>query len=120
MAVGDTYVWCPTGTVKDHLWIVISDPIGPDALCVVINLTESFHGENAFTLKPGQHPYIYKDSDVNFGDAFLTSQNDLIQQVKYGSAKPHAQMDGNIVSEIILRAKTHPAFMPKLRKYLPN
>lgn len=118
MAVGDTYVWCPAGTV-DHLWIVISDATKHDGKCVVINLTESTHGEHSFTLKPGQHRFIYKDSDVNFGDAFLTSESNLQMEIKIGSAKLHDPMDQQIVAEIIRHAKApHPAIEPYLLKYL--
>lgn len=120
MTVGDTYVWCPPGTVKDHLWIVISDPAVHDGKCVVVNLTESLHGEHSFTLTPGQHLYTYKDSDVNFGDAFLTSDAEVQTYVAAGAAKPHDPMDPAIISEIIERAKKpHPAFGPYLIKYLP-
>jgi len=119
VAIGDTYVWCPPGTVIRHLWIVISDASLHGGNCVVVNLTESVHGEQSFILKPGQHPYIYKDSDVNFGDAFPTSEAQLAAEVKCQSAKPNAPMDLKIVSEIVKRAHTHPGFMPKLRRLLP-
>jgi hypothetical protein len=119
VAIGDTFVWCPYGTI-DHLWIVISDSAKHNGKCVVINLTESSHGEHSFTLTPGQHPYIYKDSDVNFGDAFPTSEEQLQKEVALGSAMPHAPMDRKIVAEIIVRARLpHPAFPPHLLKYLP-
>jgi hypothetical protein len=82
----------------------------------VINLTESSHGKFSYTLKPGQHRYIYKDSDVNFGDALKTNVGELKRQVQ---AMAHDPMDARIVREIIKRAKTHPAFPPILRKLLP-
>ena len=118
MKLGDTFVWCPTGGI-DHLWIVISDPAAHGGDCVVINLTESSHGKFSYTLKPGQHRYIYKDSDVNFGDAFKTGVAELNRQVGAGLAKPHDPLDLKIVKEIIERAKTHVAFQPILRKLLP-
>jgi hypothetical protein len=116
--LGDTFVWCPTGGI-DHLWIVISDPAANGGECVVINLTESAHGKFSFTLRPGQHRYIYKDSDVNFGDAFKTHVDEINGQVASRSARPHDPMDMRIVREIIKRAKMHPAFQPILRKLLP-
>jgi hypothetical protein len=98
---------------------VISDAGLYDDQCVVINLTDSSHGEKSFTLRPGDHPYIHKDSDVNFGDAFLTTEAHLKAEVACGSAKPHAPMNPKIVSEIIKRALApHPAFTPNLRKFL--
>lgn len=120
MVVGDTFVWCPPGTVKDHLWIVISDHTKHGRKCVVINLTDSSHGKHSFTLIPGQHRYIYKDSDVNFGDAFLTTVSQLQSEIAINSAVPHDSMDAAIVKQIIARAKTHPAFPPMLRKFLPD
>jgi len=86
---------------------------------VVINLTESSHGLHSFTLRPGQHRYLYKDSDVNFGDAFRTDVDYLSARMADRSARPHDPMDRSIVAEIIKRAKTHPAFQPILRKLLP-
>ena len=98
---------------------MISNPASKDNGVVVINLTDSSHGPFSFTLKPGQHPYLYKDSDVNFGDAFFTSLSEITLAVTCGSAKPHQPMGMTIVLEIIKKAKTHPAFTPSLRKYLP-
>jgi hypothetical protein len=119
--IGDTYVWCPPGTVVDHLWIVISDATEHGGNCVVVNLSESSHGEYSFTPVPGQHRYIYKDSDMNFGDAFLTSEADLKAGTARGWAIPHDPMDEKIVSEIIKRARVpHPAFPRNLVKFLPH
>jgi len=70
-------------------------------------------------LRPGQHRYIYKDSDVNFGDAFRSHVNELQKHVALGNARPHDPMDMTIVTEIIKRARTHPAFQPILRRLLP-
>jgi hypothetical protein len=117
---GDTFVWCPAGTVKDHLWIIISDPATHEGKLVVINLTESLGGKFSFVLKVGQHRWIYKDSDVNFGDAFATNEAFLQSEVKCGSARPHDPMDPSIVKAIIEAAHTHPAFQPILRKLLPK
>jgi hypothetical protein len=98
---------------------VISDAARYDGQCVVINLTDSSHGEKSFILSPGEHRYIHKDSDVNFGDAFLTSEAHLKAEVSCGSAKPHDPMNLMIVSKIIERALApHPAFTPYLRKFL--
>ena len=119
MRIGDTFVWCPFGTVKDHLWIVISDASQHGGLCVVVNITDSSHGKHSFTLVPGQHRFIYKDSDVNFADAFQTSETQLRAEVACRSARPHDPMDAKIVAEIITRARTHPGFPPVLRKLLP-
>jgi hypothetical protein len=117
--IGDTFVWCPTRVGIAHLWILISDPSLHGGKCVLLNLTESSHATHSFTLRPGQHRYIYKDSDVNFGDAIQTSEAELKAKMTIGDAQSHDSMDSAIVKEIIKAAHTHPAFQPILRKFLP-
>jgi len=87
---------------------------------VVVNLTESSHGKYSFTLVPGQHRWIYKDSDVNFADAFLTCERNLQSQVAVGSAVPHDPMAPELVAKIIKEAHRHPAIAPNLKRYLPQ
>ena len=101
------------------MWILISEPAQNNGHCVLVNLTESAHGAHSYVLKPGQHRYIYKDSDVNFGDAFPSHVQELQKHVAAGTARPHDPMDLTIVKEIIRRARSHPAFQPILRKLLP-
>ena len=120
MSIGDTFIWCPPGTVTNHLWIIISDPNEHDGKCVVVNLTDSCHGKYSFTLVPGQHRWIYKDTDVNFADAFLTSETHLESEVESGSAVPHDAMNPDLITKIIKVAHTHPAIAPILKKFLPK
>ena len=99
--------------------IIISEPSQHNGACVLVNLTESLHGQHSFVLRAGQHRYIYKDSDVNFGDAFRSHVDEIARHVSLGTARPHDPMDMAIVKEIIKRARTHPAFQPVLRRLLP-
>ncbi len=101
------------------MWILISDPAQNEGRCVLVNLTESVHGAHSYVLRPGQHRFIYKDSDVNFGDAFQSHIEQIQRQIAMGQATPHDPMDVAIVREIIKRARTHPAFQPILRRLLP-
>ena len=84
----------------------------------MVNLTSSSHGIHSFILKPGDHPWIYKDSDVNFGDALLTTEERVQIYVRSRKAIPHSPMEMAIVIRVVETAKTHPAFAPKYRKYL--
>jgi hypothetical protein len=116
--IGDTFVWCPESGL-DHLWILISDPNCNAGKCVLVNLTESRHARHSFILHPGQHRFIIKDSDVNFGDAFLTTCENLKRQLSMSAARSHDPLDKAILDDIIKRARTHPGFPPFLRKLLP-
>jgi hypothetical protein len=117
--IGDTLIWCPPGHPKEHLWIIISDPGSHSGKCVIINLTESSHGQHSFILRSKDHRYITKESDVNFGDAFSTDLLHLCGQIAISAAIQHDPMNMAIVNEIIKRARTHPAFSPILRRLLP-
>jgi hypothetical protein len=123
--LGDTFSWCPTGIGIEHLWIIISDPAAHGGKCVIINITEAQGGQCAYALVPGQHSYIYKKSEVNFGDAMLTSVAVIQVHLTSGSAIAHDPMDKEIVAEIIRQARAtqpktlQPGFPPFLRKYLP-
>ena len=111
-------MWCPDRGI-DHLWILISEPANKDGKCVLVNLTESTHGKYSFILKPGDHEFIYKESDVNFGDAFQTTEAQLQAQVALGQAKPHKAMQPPILKRIVEEAHTHVAFPPILRRFIP-
>jgi len=118
MKLGDTFVWCPDRG-KDHLWILISDPSKNDGTCVLVNLTESRHGKYSFILKPGDHEFIYKDSDVAFGDAIKTTEARLQIQVDLEQAKPNRPMKRELIKKIVDEAHRHGAFQPILRKIIP-
>jgi hypothetical protein len=117
--VGNTLVWFPPGTVKEHLWIVMTDQSKHDGYCVVVNLTHSLKGKYSHIIHVGQHSYVsYKDCDVNYGDAFLTTHSHLQAEIDCGHARQLEDITHAILLEILNRAQSHPAFPPHLRKYL--
>jgi len=104
---GDTFFWDPEGGNNGHLWIVLTSPDPGNGQCVIINLTSSSSGPASFTLKVGDHPYITKKSDVNFGDAMISTVTKIEAAVKYGQAVPNQPMDSKILEQIAQTAKTH-------------
>jgi hypothetical protein len=116
--LGDTIVWCPDKGI-DHLYILISDPANNGGKCVPVNLTESLHCKYSFILKKGDHEFIYKDSDVNFGDAIETTIAKLEENIALGQATPHKPMKLDVLKRIVNEAHTHAAFPIFLRKLIP-
>jgi len=100
MKPGDTFVWAARNTI-DHLYIIVSDPAKDGGRFVAFNLTSSSGGRQWLTLKKGDHPYIRKDSDVNFGDAFRSNVAEIQKHVASGDAKPHDPMDMAIVKAML-------------------
>ena len=81
----------------------------------VLNLTESTGGAESFTLKVGDHPYIKKNSDVNFGDGYIVDAFTLNSAVKCREAIPQADMDLAIVKKIAARGAKHPALANEVK-----
>ena len=99
MKVGDTFIWFLSGK-KEHLYVALTDPDKNEGKFAVFNLTDSVHGTMSFTLHKGDHPYINKDSDVDFGDSFIMSIEKYETAVRWGQAIPREPMDMKIVAKI--------------------
>jgi hypothetical protein len=118
MNLGDTFIWRPPRVGREHLYIVISDPAKNLGKFVIVNITESLHGQKSMVLARGDHPYISKDSDVNFGDAIITDEQTIQHEIKHERARPHAPMKLEIVERIALTALDHPAVEFGIQKFL--
>lgn len=114
---GDTFVWRGNAR-KRHLYIAMNDGAAFGGRVAVLNITESVGGSASFVLRKGDHPYIYKNSDVNFGDAFIVDENLLDAQVKCGEAVPDAKMDGALLRKIAEAAAKHPAPPNEVKKII--
>jgi hypothetical protein len=102
----------------EHLYIVLAiDCEGWDPNeCIIVNLTESQDGNKALSFHVGDHPYITKKSDVNFGDMEVSTRAAVAIQVNAGTTFP--PLDPLKVRLIGITAKTHPAVMERIKKVL--
>jgi hypothetical protein len=116
---GDTFVWDPNGGNNPHLWIVLTPP-DKNGQCVIINLTTSSHGKHSMILKTGDHPYIRHDSDVNFGDSFISSESQIAGALKSREAVANQPLNQTFLNQIITAAKAHPAPPRAVRKMIAD
>lgn len=67
VAIGDTFTLGPGG----HLWMVITDPDGPDGHFVMVNMTSlsPYIKDTTCHLHAGDHPFVQHDSVIAYGDA---------------------------------------------------
>jgi hypothetical protein len=117
MQAGDTFIWSPDAGRQRHLWIVLSDPNDAGRF-VAVNLTTSRHAPKALTLRPGQHPFIDRDSDVNFGDAEVLDLKRVEFELQYRRAIPQEPMESTLVRQIAIAAQIHPAVSGEIQKML--
>lgn len=72
MRLGETVLMPVPGVAVPHLWILITEPSAETHLGVFVSVTALRGGKDqTVVLRPGDHPYIAKDSVVYYGDARL-------------------------------------------------
>ncbi len=108
ICAGETFLW-RGNAYKEHLYIVLNSAATCAGKVALVNLTESKGGPMAMVLKTGDHPYIYKNSDVNFGDSFVADEVLIVEQMAAQLAFPNAPMDLALVERIARTALKHPA-----------
>jgi hypothetical protein len=110
MNVGDSFIWFPPNGMKEHLYIVMTNPADHGGRFAAINLTQSHHGPNAITFRIGEHPFITRyDSDANIGDALIMDELEIQNQMRFGQAVAQQPMNMHMVERIALAAIGHPA-----------
>jgi hypothetical protein len=69
---GDT-VFMPQVQVRiPHLWIVATEPLPATGESILVNVTTlRSHSDKTLVLNRGDHPFIYKESVVSFGDSII-------------------------------------------------
>jgi hypothetical protein len=96
-----------------HLWIVLTEPQAPDFQCVIVNLTrQQPRSDNTVVLRPGDHPYITKDSVIRYGDTLIVDARDLDGFLKKHMAKGHDRCPADLLKRILDGAIASP-FTPK-------
>jgi hypothetical protein len=77
---GDTFLLPKRIEWADHLWIVLLDP-EPSGDTIIVNLTsrEPHHQDFDGVLNVGDHPFVKRESVINYADSLITDAN-LIEQ----------------------------------------
>jgi hypothetical protein len=108
----------PSATPNPHLWIVLTEPHAPDFQCVIVNLTrQQPRSDNTVVLRPGDHPFISKDSVIRYGDALIVDGRDLDGFLKRHKAKGHDPCSPNLVKRILDGAIASPFTSKKIADF---
>ena len=69
LKAGDTFLIPKSSSAIEHLWVVLTDPDSDNsAVCVNIT-TKQGYSDMTVILKPGEHPFIKKESVAHYPDA---------------------------------------------------
>ena len=77
LSAGDTFMTVSKG-IRDHSWIIVSDPIHDEHNVLFVNLTSwKPEKDESCILERGEHPFITHKSIISYPDARVTSVADL-------------------------------------------
>lgn len=105
--------------IPAHLWIVISDPKKDPNKVIIVNLTTS-HGRRTATciLCKGDHPFITRDSEVDYRHARCVSCAKIQHQHKNGRIDMREPASSDMIDAILHGARTSPFLGLELRGML--
>jgi len=83
MAPGDTFITTDPSTARDaHLWVIVSEPAQDEDRIVILNLTTAAkHHDKTCILAVGDHPFISRESAINYGQGYVLSRATLEAQL---------------------------------------
>jgi hypothetical protein len=88
MDCGDTFLMpAPGGVATPHLWIVVTQPDPQTHLCAIVSVTTLRNSKDqTVILRPGDHPFIRRDSTIFYGDAMIVDALRLESETAAGLA----------------------------------
>ena len=113
----------PSQPDQQHLFVIMTEPIiQPDAttLVALVNITSVKLGlaiDPTCVLSPGSHPFIRRESYVEYRRARLEECNKLLRGVRDGTLIPHSLIDEPIFAHIAEGMLRSPHMTLKIRQF---
>jgi hypothetical protein len=102
----------------EHLYVIIAINTG-NKKALIVNLTENKAGkEQGCIINPGEHPFVKKQTTINFAEAKITDIKNLEESVKHGVIKIHAKFEESILKRIQEAALSSPSIPIKCQEFL--
>ena len=86
-----------------HLFVLLNDPATHERQVVIVNLSSLKKGrpfDPACQLYPQDHPFVTRDSYVNYGFARVVAASQRVAAVRQGRLVPMEDMDAAVVDRI--------------------
>lgn len=97
----------PSGPAHDpdrkHLFIVLSDPVTDEKVVLLVSISSVKPGrwnDESCLLYPGEHPFIKKDSFVDYASARIELGDKLLRGVKAGKLIPQDPVTEEVFARI--------------------
>lgn len=85
----------------DHLWLILSDPIGPEEEVIVVNFTSlKPYSDRTVLLGVGDHDYIDRPTVISYVDAKIRKKRDLMELVVQGLVAEHSPATPTLLKRV--------------------
>ena len=120
-SAGDTFINDSASGPLPHLWIVISDTQQSVDKIVIVNITTwRKGGDESCLLYQGDHPFINRQTYVNYQDAKIVKLERLDELEGNGSITRRESLSSNILAKIREGAMTSDLTIIKIQKILED
>ena len=117
MNPGDCFIGDPTGGVNRHLYLVVAAP--KQGRLAIVNFTTAKNGPHSFGVPAGYHPWLTHQSELNFADALIVGEVELLNRIAAGEFQPQSPMSAAKLAMIQMQAKASPGIPKNVKALLP-
>lgn len=114
VTAGDCLLW-NAGAEGMHLWIVITNPDQTDGKVVMVMVvSERPHTDKTLVLGAGSHPFIRRNSNLDFGGAKPFPASKIAKAIAEGNAHPQTPVSATILADVqnaVLTSSRTPHFI---------
>lgn len=114
----------PSGPIDDpdrkHLFVLLTDPQPPDQSTLLVGVAsvyDSIPHDPTCYLYPGDHPFIRRQSYINYARARIEPAPKLVEGVKQGLLIPQGTLDATIFARVCKGLLESSRTTPKIKKF---
>ena len=117
---GDTFVNAAAGSIRPHLWALISDTDQSTDEIVIVNFTtfRSLDCDDTCVIQPHEHGFVVHETCISYADAEITDVKRLRQALDRGLLTPQKRLSVELLQRIRDGAERSPDTPHKVRKVL--
>ena len=102
----------------DHLWILLTDQ-DVDGKTLMVNITSAKpHSDRTTVLQVGDHPFVTRESVVNYGDSVLAEMQHLDRAISTGLGTQREDTSAELLEKLRSGLIASPYTKNSLKDYL--
>ena len=98
---GETLVLAHPNFETPHLWILVTDPVGPPPQTIIVAVsTKRFYKDSTVVLSPGDHPWVQHESVIFYDHALIPEVRHLNEAVRRRIAELHQPCTPDVLRRV--------------------